>query len=193
MFDTDRHLREAASPQKVVVRSASREAAQNATKMRHPNMMTTLRAICLSFSILAASAWGSNPDGVVALSAIEDAGGATQEDLNLPMLKALEKRTVDLFTKKMREALRAQRQGIELPPLQVASHYVDAQGRRLAVIKISSPPSITQVHLYGIVGKELRRVACVRTSDFAQSIPLFYGSCGEKIKQVFGVDPHQPK
>lgn len=125
---------------------------------------------------------------VMALSAVEDAGGATAVDFNMQMLAAIEKRTVELFVTKTRAALRSQGVRDDLPRLQVDSHYVDAQGQRLAVVKIRGGKSINNVSLYGIVGTELRRVACVRTADFDQSIPLFYGPCGVKVKEVFGVD-----
>lgn len=145
-------------------------------------------ALCL-VAFLGASVAIANPDGIMALSATEDAEGGTQADLSLPMLKAIEKRTVDLFTAKTKAALKAQGQSTGPPPLQVASHYVEIKGRKLAVIKISAPRQINQVFLYGVVGKEFRRVACIRTSDVDLSIPLFYGTCGEKVKEVFGVSP----
>lgn len=151
-----------------------------------------MKSVFAAFSLLAFSMTSlaiANPDGITAFSAIEDAGGGTQADLNLPMLKAIETRTLDIFTAKVKAALRAQGQDTDLPLLQVASHYVEIKGRKLAIIKISLSHHINQVFLYGIVGTEFRRVVCIRTSDFDVSIPVFYGTCGEKVKEVFGVSP----
>ena len=149
--------------------------------------------ICYLATLFAAIQFGPTQafaaqDHIMVLSAVEDAGGATQSDLDLRMLNAIEQRTVELFSTKVKNALRAQGQPPNLPKLQVNSHYVEAGARKLAVVKIAAPHHINQVFLYGIVGNELRRVACARTSNFDESIPLFYGECGSKVKEVFGVD-----
>jgi len=46
--------------------------------------------------------------------------------------------------------------------------------------------STNQVHIYGIRGEELLRVACIRSSK--EPIPISYGKCGNMIKKVYGVD-----
>ncbi|MHB1291165.1 MAG: hypothetical protein ACYCY5_03130 [Sulfuricella sp.] len=40
------------------------------------------------------------------------------------------------------------------------------------------------MHISGIDGVELKRIVCITTD--ATSIPIAYGACGEKIKEIFG-------
>ena len=60
-------------------------------------------------------------------------------------------------------------------------------GLKLAVVRLLAPGSVNQGFVFGIVGSELRRVACVRTTNFDRSIPLFYGPCGNKLRETYGV------
>lgn len=119
----------------------------------------------------------------------EDAEGVTQKDFDMRALKMLESRTVEQLKGKMQSYLRSQGQATTIPRLTSESNYVELDKRKLAVVRINSPRVLNQVFVFGIIGQELRRVACVRTTDFDESIPLFYGACGERIKEVFGVAP----
>lgn len=151
------------------------------------NRKALIWLLVLAFAAFEPRAQSTLGDGIMALAAVEDSGGATPRDLNQEVLQFLERRTVDLFTRKAKEALRSMGKPPELPKLQVASHYLDVGDQRLAIIKISAPKTIRQVFLYGIVGNELRRVACARNAEFERDIPLSYGSCGSKITEVFRV------
>ncbi len=121
------------------------------------------------------------------MSAVEEAGGTTQADLDIPVLKMLERRSVEMLESKMRNYLAAQGQSAQLPKLQSEAHYVESGGTKLAVVRIRSPKVLHQVFVYGIRGDSFLRVACARTGNFEQSIPLFYGPCGDKLREVFGV------
>ncbi|HPR07472.1 MAG: hypothetical protein H6944_09835 [Zoogloeaceae bacterium] len=154
-------------------------------------MQFAARVLSLVFLFLATNVSPlamAGPESILVVSAVEDAEGATQSDFTLPMLKALEGRTVELFVSKTEEALQAQGSVAKLPKLRVNSHYVEARGLRLAVVRIRGGQGINNVSLYGIVGRELRRVVCVRTAEYEKSIPLFYGPCGQMIKKVYGVE-----
>lgn len=124
---------------------------------------------------------------VVVLSASEDAGGATQSDLDLSALKMLERRSVAILETKMRDYLRAQSQQTQLPKFDAESHYIESGVMKLAVVRVRSPKVANQVYVYGVKGKVFHRVACAKTKNFDQAIPLFYGPCSDKIREVFGV------
>jgi hypothetical protein len=133
---------------------------------------------------LCAEVVAQNND-VVVLAGSEDAEGVTQASFDLQFLQAIELHT----KKKIKEKAEAylQSQGIKGQKIDVQSSsvYVQAQHIKLAVVKINASGS-NQVHVFGIRGKELLRVACVSQSNNA--IPLSYGKCGDKIKEVYKVD-----
>jgi len=151
--------------------------------MRYSNLQVISFVLSLA---VGAAAWAAEPE-ILTMSASEDAGGTTQADLNLQVLKMLERRTVQQLESKTQAYLKAQGQSTQLPKFEAESHYVDTQGRKLAVIRVRVPKSINQAFVYGIKGSAFLRVACARTKNFDEAIPLFYGPCGEKIREVFGV------
>jgi len=142
-------------------------------------------SITLWFTAVAA-AWGAEPE-ILTMSTSEDAGGTTQTDLNLQVLKMLERRTVQQLENKTRAYLKSQGQTIQLPKFDAESHYVETQGRKLAVIRVRVPKTLNQTFVYGVKDNAFLRVACARTKTFDEAIPLFYGPCSEKIREVFGV------
>ena len=124
---------------------------------------------------------------LIAVSASEDANGVTQADFNLSMLKDFEQRTLSTIRKKTIDQMRSQGDSSPPPKIRSEAHYLEAGRMKLAVVRLISPGSVNQVYTFGIVGSELRRVACVRTENFNQSIPVFSGPCGEKIRQTYNV------
>lgn len=124
---------------------------------------------------------------VLVLSASEDAGGTTQADLDMQVLKMLERRSVAMLEAKMRDYLRAQGQQTQIPKLDAESHYIESGAMKLAIVRVRSPKVVNQVYVYGVKGKVFHRVACTRMKDFDQAAPLFYGPCSDKIREVFGV------
>lgn len=138
--------------------------------------------VCSLFVVLPSFA---TSDEILVMSASEDAGGATAADFDLPVLRMFERRSVEMLEARMRSILTAQGQLSAMPKLKADSHYVEASGSKLAVVRIKGANLVNQVFVYGIKGDMLYRVACARTSSFEQPIPLFYGSCGDKLKEVF--------
>lgn len=151
--------------------------------MRYSAASLLTVALCFAVSVSARSA----DQEILVMSSSEEADGVTQADLNMPALKMLEKRTVQQLQAKMRSYLRAHDQPTQLPKFEVESHYIDAEGTRLAIVRVRSPKAVNQVFIYGIQGDVFLRVACVRTRNFDQSIPVFYGPCGDKLREVFNV------
>ena len=154
----------------------------------HSFRVLTLLATVALFRCAAALAQPSaGQPTVLVMSSSEDAGGTTQNDLDLPVLKMLEARSVSTLKAKMQAYLKARGQSAELPPFQSESHYVQSGAVKLAVVRVRIPGSLNQAFIYGVRGSEFHRVACARSANFEESIPLFYGPCGERIQQVFGV------
>ncbi len=115
----------------------------------------------------------------------QDAEGVTKEQMDLNFLKNLETYTVERVKIKTKEVLASR--GYPNAVINITSEaiYVESGGAKLAVIRLKNSDGSVQIFIAGIVGKELKRVLCVRNS--AEAIPISYGPCGERIKEVFGV------
>lgn len=150
-----------------------------------PQALASL-ALALTCALSCGTAYAAEPE-IVVLSSTEEADGTTQADFDLPVLKMLERRSVETLRAKMTAYLRSQGQTAALPNMQSESHYVESQGVKLAVVRIRGKGFLNQAFIYGIRDKAFLRVACARTRNFDEAVPLFYGPCGEKIREVFGV------
>lgn len=113
----------------------------------------------------------------------QDAEGITQEQMNLDFLKNLETYTVERVKVKAREYLASVGQTNAIIDIASEATYVEAGPVKLAIVRLKDAGS-RQVFIAGIVGKELKRVACIRES--VEAIPVSYGLCGDKIRDVFG-------
>ena len=116
--------------------------------------------------------------------ASQDAEGVTQDKLDINFLNNLEAYTLERVKIKTKERLVS----LGYPDTEVnfmsEATYVQNGKTKLAIVRIKSPNAGNQVHISGIEGAELKRIACVTTSQ--TTIPISYGKCGEKIKEVFG-------
>lgn len=128
----------------------------------------------------------NKPEGdLKILSSAQETEGATQADMDLNFLKGVETYTVERTKLKAKEYLAANGHPNAKINLASESNYIETGGKKLAILRIKDPHSFS-VHIIGFVGKELRRVVCIRSmSD--KSIPLGYGACSEEIQRVFGV------
>ena len=114
----------------------------------------------------------------------EDSEGATQQNFDMNFLKGLEAYTVQRVKVKAKEFLESQ--GHQNAQLDISSEatYVDSGPMKLAVIRLRGSDGSNQVFIAGIIGNELKRVVCARNST--EAIPISYGVCADKIKEVFG-------
>lgn len=116
--------------------------------------------------------------------ASQDAEGVTQDKLDINFLNNLEAYTLERVKVKTKERLVS----LGYPDTEVnftsEATYVQSGKTKLAIVRIKSPNAGNQVHISGIEGAELKRIGCVTTSQ--TTIPISYGKCGEKIKEVFG-------
>ncbi|MEO8600351.1 MAG: hypothetical protein ABI656_11035, partial [bacterium] len=109
----------------------------------------------------------------------QDAESVTQKNLDIDFLKNLEAYTVGRVKTKIRELPNS-------PKIDITSEatYVESGPMKLAIIRLRGSDSSNQVFVLGIMGKELKRVICIRNST--ETIPVSYGVCADKIKEVFG-------
>lgn len=127
---------------------------------------------------LSAPAQAAGQDIRVIVSS-QDAEGVTQKNLDINFLKNLEAYTVERVRAKIRELPNS-------PQIDITSEatYVESGPMKFAVIRLRGSDSSNQVFVLGIMDKELKRVACLRNST--ETIPISYGVCAERIKEVFG-------
>ena len=121
---------------------------------------------------------------LVVLTGSQDADGVTQDNFNLHFLQSIEIYTKEKVKEKAEAYLQSQGSNKKID-FQSTSVYVKAQHMKLAIVRLSASGS-SQVHIYGIKGKELLRVMCMSQNN--SSIPISYGRCGDKIREVFKVD-----
>lgn len=113
------------------------------------------------------------------IASSQDAESVTQKNLDMAFLKNLEAYTVERIRTKIRELPNS-------PQIDITSEatYVESGPMKFAVIRLRGSDNSNQVLIHGIVGNELKRVACLRNST--EAIPISYGVCADKIKEVFG-------
>ena len=115
----------------------------------------------------------------------QDSEGATQQNFDLNFLKNLEAYTVERVKLKTKEYLASQGYSNTNVDFTSEATYVESGSMKLAVIRLRASEGSNQVFIAGIIGNEFKRVACVRNST--ETIPISYGVCADKIKEVFGV------
>ena len=114
----------------------------------------------------------------------QDSEGATQQNFDLNFLKNLEAYTVERVKVKTKENLASKGHPNADVSFTSEAIYIENGPMKLAVIRLRASEGSNQVFIAGIIGNELKRIACVRNST--ETIPMSYGVCAEKIKEVFG-------
>lgn len=114
----------------------------------------------------------------------QDSEGVTQQNFDRDFLKYLEAYMVKRVKLKAKEFLASQ--GYPNSQLDISSEatYVESGPMKLAVIRLRSSDGSNQVFITGVIGNELKRITCVRNS--IETIPISYGVCADKVKEVFG-------
>lgn len=120
------------------------------------------------------------------VSSRQDSEGVTQDQLSPTFLRNLEAYTVERIRTLAAQAAKDQghaSQGSVITSSEAV--YVEAGGKKLAVLRLEGSDKSSQVMVAGIVGSELVRVLCLRATP--ERVPLTYGPCNDKIKEAFGV------
>jgi hypothetical protein len=117
----------------------------------------------------------------------ESADGYTQAELDIEMLSALEVRTKEIMQSKIKEAVSYYGNKNYKPNFTTTSTYMFAGKYKLAVINLEAVPYARARVIYGIKGRELLKILCMRNDGTSGNVPISYGPCADKIKSVFGV------
>lgn len=144
--------------------------------------------VALQFLLVAPCAVGADKVApITAMITIQDPEGTTESNLDLETLKRIEQWSVQTFLQKARASYAKQGFDPETfdPKLNVASVYLVAGGKKLAVIKMNMNDQARIVSVMGFHRGQFLRVACIRGSN--HDIPLFSGECGQKVTEAFGV------
>ena len=126
----------------------------------------------------------ASPPPIRVVFSSQDAEGATPKQMDIAFLRRLEEHTVTSIKEKVRKNHAAQGYSGPDLDLQAESVFVEAGGNKLAVVRLRGSDNSFSVFLLGIVGNELRKIACTRTHP--DPIPITSGTCSEKVKEVFG-------
>ena len=124
---------------------------------------------------------------VMAFTTTQSSEGVTEADLDQSVLKNLETWIVETMLQKGRNKFAEMGYNPKdfKPKVSANSVYVNAGGKKLAVIKVNMDESMRSVTILGIKGSEMLRVSCIRASN--QDIPVWSGECGNEVKKAFGV------
>lgn len=119
------------------------------------------------------------------LSSTQSADGLTEADLTPQLASALEKHGASRISAKL-DAM-AKQGGTSLPPPQILteSTVVQAQGKKLVIIRYEINATARAVEIVGISGANADRVMCTR--EALDEILLTVGPCAQKVKEVHGV------
>jgi hypothetical protein len=108
----------------------------------------------------------------------QDAKGLSARDFNTEFLRSLQA----YITKDL-----TQKRG-ELDQVSSRAEYLQ-RDKKLAVIRVQTP-RWTSVAIVGFVRDKLTRVVCTHSSQ--EMVEISNGSCGEKIHEIFDVNPEIP-
>jgi hypothetical protein len=150
---------------------------------------TYLTAPLLGLSLLAGHAYAQSPT-VSAMSASQPSDGITVADMDQGFLFRYQEYAKEIFLAKLRQRIEAM--GKRLPAdfdVPAESFYLVANGTKLAVTRFNVSNVSNSVELLGIVGNKMHRVGCVHQSS--EKVPLSYGPCAVKLREVFGVELSQ--
>lgn len=126
----------------------------------------------------------TSPPPIRVIVSSQDAEGVTSNQMDIPFLRRLEQHTITSIKEKVRKSRAAKGYSGPDLELQAESVFVEAGSNKLAVVRLRGSDNSFSVFLVGIVGNELRKIACTRPHP--DPIPITSGPCSEKVKEVFG-------
>jgi hypothetical protein len=147
---------------------------------------------CLYFFCINAAS-GSEEALIKVIVTIQEGQGMTEDNLNTEMLHFVESWTKNKVIESSIKSMEAQgyKFGDYNSDVDSTSYYLDASGKRLGVIKVSSilksnrKLGMKAVRVFGIVGNNIHTVGCIRGN--LEEIPITFGECGNKIEEVFSI------
>jgi hypothetical protein len=119
-----------------------------------------------------------------------DSSGLTARDFNTDFLRSLRAYILQEARQLKRDSI--DRQGLSSLDVEAEMNRVSSEalyvhaGSKLALVRLQMPGRHS-VDIVGFVDDKLRRINC--SHSFEEIIPVSYGSCAEKIEEVFGQRP----
>ena len=126
---------------------------------------------------VAGSAKQSSSEEIRVVVSSQDAEGLTRRNFDMTFLKNLEAYTVAGVKTKSKEYFASQGHPNTEMNFTSEANYVESGQTKFAVIRLRGSDGSKVVSIAGIIGKEFKRVTCVRNSG--ETIPISYGVCGQ--------------
>lgn len=124
------------------------------------------------------------PQQVTVLVSRQDGQGATEADMGPAFLEKLETYTASRM-EELGNAAVAEGRAKSETLISTSSVYIEADGKRLAVLRFLANRSGEQLMIVGFAGSELVRVLCRDASG--KRVPLAAGDCHDKVREIYGV------
>lgn len=142
-----------------------------------------------TLSLLAGVPAQSQPTGseseVQVVVSTQDAQGVTQRSFGPEFLKVMESYVVERTRVRANEYLASIGKPQQQVKLRSEATYIQSEGTKLIVIRVTDQTGRGAVTIAGIVGSELKRVVCTKASPGMP--PISFGPCGRKAAEVFRV------
>ncbi len=124
---------------------------------------------------------------------LQPSNGLTENDFSMQMLSAIEEWSKARVIKNSKKSFVLQGFSADQfnPDVRSESNYLSISGKKLGIVYISAfsegsnQATMKMVRVFGIVDDGIATVSCIRQSD--EKIPITFGICGEKIKEVFNL------
>jgi hypothetical protein len=142
--------------------------------------------LAAAMTLFVASAAAQSPQ-IMATSSNQPSDGITQKDLDQGFLYRYQEYAKEIFLAKLRQRIEAM--GKRLPAnfdVPAESFYITTGSQKLAATRFNASGVSNSIELLGIVGDTMYRVGCAHQSK--DKVPLSYGPCADKLKEVFGID-----
>lgn len=116
---------------------------------------------------------------------IRSSNGITQDDMDTEFLGNFERAMAAEMKQTVQRSLEQAGHSAEDIDISSEAFYTYADSIKLLVLRIQLS-GVHQTMVTGIIGDEQRVITCVAPSR--DTIPITYGKCGERIKEVFGAE-----
>jgi hypothetical protein len=111
--------------------------------------------------------------------------GLSERDFTPELAQAIKEHAISRITTKLQALARESGASSTRPNIQSESTVIEAQGKKLVVIRYQINSVSRGLEILGISGTTLNRVLCAR--DSLEEILITSGPCATKIKEIHGV------
>ncbi len=124
---------------------------------------------------------------------LQPSNGLTENDFSMQMLSSIEEWSKGRVLENSKKAFVSQGFSADQfkGKVRAESNYLSMSGKKLGVVNLSvfsensDQAIVKMVRVFGFVDDGIATVSCMRQSD--EKIPITFGPCGEKLKEVFNL------